>query len=89
VLAPVVRHTLEMEFAADRAGRRAVDELSATAASEGVVAVVTMASGEVVVAGYSPRFGTEYPLRMTKREADSGFSPGDFPAISLILEAVY
>jgi hypothetical protein len=89
VLAPLVKRTLEMEFAADPAGRRAMDELSETAAAQGVVAVVTMASGEVIVAGYSLRFGTEFPMRVTGREADSGLSPGDFPTLSLTLESIY
>jgi hypothetical protein len=88
-LVPLVRHTLEMEFPADPASREAVDELAATARAEGVVAVVTMASGEVIVAGYSSRFAEAYPLRITGRNVTSGRTPADFPTIALTLQSTY
>ncbi len=88
-LSGMVKHTLEMEFAATAESRRAVDELAQVCAARGVVAVVTMASGETLVAGYSSRFGVEYPLRMAKREETSGRLPGDMPTIAVVLESTY
>ncbi len=87
-LSPLVRHTLTMELPATPAARRAVDELISVASSEGVVAVVTMASGEVVVAGCSERFGVAYPLRPAGLESASGRTPADYPTITLTLECI-
>jgi hypothetical protein len=78
-----------MEFAAEPNARRAARELWETAASEGVVAMVTMASGETLTPGYSERFGNEYPLRIVKKESASGLGPGDFPVIRVTLESIY
>ncbi len=86
-IAKMVRHTLEMEFAANPATRAAVDELRAAAASEGVVALVTMASGRVVVAGWSRRFGTRYPLRLVAESVSSGEAPADCPTVRVTLES--
>jgi hypothetical protein len=88
VLVPLTRHILQIDLAATPSGRRAADELCAAAAAPGIVAVVTTASGETLTAGYSPRFGSAYPLRLTRREDDSGLSPADFPTISITLESV-
>ncbi len=87
-LSPLVRHTLEMDVPATAATRRLLGELAATSAREGLVAVVTMASGERIAAGWSTRFGTLYPLRLTAAKALSGHSPADYPTISVILESV-
>jgi hypothetical protein len=76
-----------MEFPATAQGRKAVDELSAYS-REGVVAVVTMASGEIVVAGYSSGFGTLYPLRLVKTESTSGHTPADLPTIAVTLQSI-
>jgi hypothetical protein len=84
---PFIRHTLAMEFPAARESRAAVEELAAYVA-EGVVAVITMASGEVVVAGHSARFGAGYPLRLVKTETTSGRTPADFPTLTVTLESV-
>jgi hypothetical protein len=83
----LVRHTLVMEFPAAEKSRMAVKELSACN-QEGVVAMVTMASGEVIVAGRSSRFGTGYPLRLVKTESASGRTPADFPTITVTLESI-
>ena len=88
-LSPLVRHTLVMELPATPKGRRAADELAVVCRTEGVVAVVTMASGEVLVAGHSARFGTLYPLRLAGTEYTSGNTPADFPIITLTLESIY
>jgi hypothetical protein len=84
----LVRHTLAMEFAATSESRAAIDALVAVAAASGVVARVTLASGETLVAGYSSRFGAGYPLRVTALTASSGRAPGDLPTISLTLESL-
>ena len=86
-LVRLVRHTLVMELAATAESRRAVDELAALCQTEGVVAVVTMASGELLAAGYSNRFGTLYPLRVAAVEYSSGNTPADFPTIALTLRS--
>ncbi len=86
-LQPLVRHTLVMEFPAGRAACRATTEL-VERSGEGFVAIVTMASGERVVAGWSVRFGAGYPLRVAKVLRDQGSVPADFPVITLTLESV-
>jgi hypothetical protein len=85
----LTRRTLSIEFAATPTARAAVDALVDVAASEGVVARVTMASGEVIVAGHSSRFGSSYPLRPTSLSSVSGLTPGDMPTISLTLETTH
>ena len=87
-LSSLVRHTLVMEFPATHDSCRAVNGLADTSAVEGVAAVITMASGEVIIAGYSSRFGVEYPLRVVKREITSGRTPADFPTVTITLESV-
>ncbi len=86
-LVRLVRHTLVMELAATAEGRCAVDELVELCRAEGIVAVVTLASGEVIAVGYSARFGTLYPLRATAIEYSSGSTPADFPTIVLTLRS--
>jgi hypothetical protein len=86
---PLVLHTLTMEIAATTAARGAVDVLTGVADSQGVVARVTLASGEVLVAGHSNRFGVQYPMRLTRVETISGHSPNDVPTIFLTFECAY
>ncbi len=86
-LTPLVRHTLEMELPANNSTRAAVESLLSTAQSEGVVARVTMASGEVLLVGWSRRLGARYPLRVAAVAANSGQSPADFPTITVRLES--
>jgi hypothetical protein len=76
-----------MEIAATPEGRCAVDELVELCRTEGVVAAVTLASGEVIAVGYSARFGTLYPLRAAGVEYSSGSTPADFPTIVLTLRS--
>jgi hypothetical protein len=87
-LQPVLCHTLEMEFPATDISRHAARELLARSAG-GFVAAVTTASGEELTIGRSERFGTAYPLRVTKADYASGSSPGDLPVIAITLESVY
>ncbi len=84
----LVRHKLEMDIPATATGRRLMGELAAVCLTEGVVAVVGMASGETVAVGWSTRFGALYPLRVAAVKTVSGRSPADFPTISVILESV-
>jgi hypothetical protein len=83
---PLVRHTLVMEFPAGEESRRAVDELLAYSAG-GFVAVVTLASGELLTVGYSMRFRTDYPLRVAALASATGSVPSDFPALVITLES--
>jgi hypothetical protein len=87
-LVPAVRHILELEFPSDAASRLRVAELERVAASEGVVAVVAMASGERIVVGYSRRFAAADPLHVINKRVDTGLVPGDFPIIAVTLESV-
>ncbi len=64
-------------------------ELLEHSSAHGLVARVTLASGEVVVCGLSPRFGTAYPMRVSKIERSSGRSPADFPTVEVTLECTY
>ncbi len=82
----LVKHRLSMEFPAGPAARRAVDELSGRGAS-GLVALITMGSGERLIAGYSSRFGKLYPLRIARVSSVSGSRPSDFPAVTVVLES--
>lgn len=82
----LVGRTLEMTFPSTAQGRAAVERLSSFSA--GVVARIVLASGETVVAGWSERFGTAYPLRVVKTAVDSGQTPADFPTVTVTLECV-
>ncbi len=82
----LVRHTLEMELSAGETASRATDEL-VRRSGEGFVAVVTMASGERILVGYSSRFGARYPLRVAKMASASGSVPADFPSVKITLES--
>jgi hypothetical protein len=87
-LVPLTRHTIRMEFAAGEEGYRAASQLSAVAAADGVVAILTLATGEVVTVGWSERFKNAYPLRMVKYETRSGQKPADFPSVTVTLQTI-
>lgn len=82
-LKPLTRHTLAMELPATDRTRLAADQIRT---ADGLVARITMASGEVVVVGWSQAFAAAYPLRLTAMEAVSGSFPGDYPTVKLTLE---
>ncbi len=84
----LVRHTLAMKLPDNPDTRRSIADLLAVAAAEGVVALVTLASGRLLTAGYSVRFGTAYPLRVTGLESNTGAVPADLPTITLTLESI-
>ena len=54
--------------------------------AEGVVARVTMATGEEIVVGTDPRFGFEQALRLSSLGFQSGCSPNDSPRVILTLK---
>ena len=83
---PLVKHTLKVEFPAGPETDGAVAGLSA-AASGGFVAIVTTGTGQRLLAGYSVRFGTQYPLRPVKVSSASGSCPSDFPSVTVTLES--
>ena len=68
-----VRHTLTLVV-----GRKAfTPALRRAAETEGLIALVTMASGERLLAGWSARFGTSQPLRPDSFAMESGIKPLD------------
>lgn len=57
------------------------------AATEGLAARVSLATGEVLLLGYSERFGFEQALRLKSLSFSSGSSPNDSPRVVLTLAA--
>ena len=55
------------------------------AATEGLIATVTAASGERLLIGWSARLGTEQPLRLGSGSNDSGVKPLDGTPIVVTL----
>lgn len=82
-----VKHTLVMELPSGGGVHRAAGEL-ARRSDEGFVAVVTKASRERIVVGYSSRFGVRYPLRVTRMVSASGSAAADFPSVEITLESI-
>lgn len=85
--APMIEHTLEMTLPGGPETRRAVAELSAASAG-GLVAIVTTREGERLLAGYSRRFGTAYPLRLAAAVSAAGESPADIPSETIVLSSL-
>ncbi len=83
---PLVKHVLKMEFPGGPETDKAVGELSALDAT-GFAAIVTTGEGQRLLAGYSRRFGTQYPLRLAKVSSGSGSHPSDFPSVTVMLES--
>ena len=71
-----VRRVLTLVVSREVAGTLLTPAFRRTAAG-GVVAVVTMASGERLLAGWSPCLGTEQPLRLGSVRMESGTRPLD------------
>ena len=84
---PLVHHQLRFSLPAGTDSRRAVDELL-QGNEDGYVAVVTFASGEVRLIGYSLRFGGAFPLRMTGCDGSSESAQGQYPHIDIELASV-
>ena len=60
-------------------------EFMQRAAADGLVARITMATGEQIVVGWSERFGVEQPLRLKTLSFTSGSKPNDSPRVVLTL----
>ena len=71
-----VRHELTLVISREAADALLTPAFRRTAAA-GVVAVVTMASGEQLLAGWSPHLGTQQPLRLASVGMESGTKPLD------------
>lgn len=79
-----VEHLLVLRADAARAGAW-FDESFIAACAEGVAARITLASGETLVAGWSPRFGFEQALRLRSLALRSGAEAVDEPHAELTL----
>lgn len=84
----LVTHSLS--FALERMGRESATpvEQLATAAPNGYIAIVTFNNDESVLAGYSRRFGLEYPLRLQTATGNSGLKITDISAENITLVSV-
>lgn len=84
----LVEHTLWMFLErVDSDSIRAVREL-AEASQEGLLALVTLATGERLLVGYSRHLGCEQPLRVVKMESESGESPKERSGVRVVLSSV-
>ena len=72
-----VRHTLTLVVGREAFRKAFTPALRRAAETEGLIALVTMASGERLLAGWSARFGTSQPLRPGSFAMESGIKPLD------------
>ena len=72
-----VRHTLTLVVGRETFRKAFTPALRRAAETEGLIALVTMASGERLLAGWSARFGTSQPLRPDSFAMESGIKPLD------------
>ena len=70
-----VRHTLTLVVGRETFRKAFTPALRRAAETEGLIALVTMASGERLLAGWSARFGTSQPLRPDSFAMESGIKP--------------
>ncbi len=82
-----VEHRLVLRADISRAGAWFDEEFVARCGDEGVAARFTLASGETLVAGWSPRFGFEQALRLRSLALRSGTDALDAPHAELELAA--
>ena len=82
-----VEHELVLRADIARAEAWFGEEFVARCGDEGVAARVTLASGETLVAGWSPRFGFEQALRLRSLALRSGADALDAPHAELVLTA--
>lgn len=83
-----VEHRLTVALPLDYARRRIGDAVRAAWAAEGVAAIVDTASGERLAVGWSERFGTEQPLRLTSVEASTAATPHQTPVALLTFRSI-
>ena len=81
-----VQHTLTLASDRNLAREWLSQEFVQRCTAEGVVARVTMATGEQIVVGSDPRFGFEQALRLSSLGFMSGSSPNDSPRVILTLK---
>lgn len=82
-----VRHTLTPVVDREAAREYFTPAFVRVATTEGVVAVVSAASGERLLVGWSARFGAEQPLRLAAIENASGTEPLDGTPVTLAFES--
>lgn len=80
-----VEHRLELTIG--HFSPESVSQLMALS-RRGIVAIITLASGERVVVGYSPLGGGDYPLRLLEAETDSSWQRSQVPTTRLLLGCV-
>ena len=83
-----VEHLLTIAVPAGCAGASLDPRTQRLWASAGTAAVIDTVSGERIVAGWSERFGSEQPLRLTGIELSTGKTPGVTPAAILTFRSV-
>lgn len=72
-----IRHKLTLVVDRRAARTLLAPAFRRAAETEGLIALVTMASGERLLAGWSARFGTQHPLRPDFFGMESGTKPLD------------
>lgn len=72
-----MRHTLTLVVSRETSRTAFTPAFRRAAETEGLIAIVTMASGERLLAGWSARFGTTHPLRLGSFAMESGTKPLD------------
>lgn len=83
---PVVRHELRFTIAGmNDATRRAVEQLAN--AKDGLAALVHGRQGEILLVGWSEKFGARRPLRLDRAAGISQQEPDQTPAEAIILTA--
>ena len=82
-----VEHTLTLCSDRSAAARWFDHELLQLMAIEGVAALITLASGESLKLGWSPRFGFEQPLHLLSLCFSSGDKPNNSPRVELKLQS--
>lgn len=56
-------------------------------AEQGIVAEVVLSDGRRLLAGWSERFATKQPLKLTSLVSRSGKTPADEPTVTMVLTA--
>lgn len=80
---PLVRHTLTLVCPPEETAELFDARTAARFASEGVVARIAASSGEVLLAGWSEKFGGEHPLLLREARLESGEKMSRRPTLTL------
>ncbi|MEG1982619.1 MAG: hypothetical protein RR037_02690 [Alistipes sp.] len=81
----MVRHTLTLMVSREQGQLLFTQEWLATCATEGVIAQITAADGEMLLIGYSQHLGDEQPLRFKSLVTEIGKKRTDLPLSILTL----